>query len=254
VRNLVLQILTGAVLAIDWPANAATVNVFAAASLMDSLKAISETYAKQSGDKLVFNFAASSTLARQIEAGATADIFFSADEAKMDWLEQKGLIDPATRRSRLSNALVIVVAAEAGASISSASDLTRAGVRRVAVGDPRAVPVGVYAREYLEKQGLWKALQPKLVITENVRAALSAVESGDADAGIVYKTDALISKKVRVGFVVPPAAGPKISYPMALVKNAKAYEAARKFLNYLESVEAGKVFERYGFILSAGSI
>ena len=120
----------------------------------------------------------------------------------------------------------------------------------MAVGDPRAVPVGIYAREYLQKQGLWLALQPKLVITENVRAALSAVEAGDADAGIVYKTDALISKKVRIAFVVSSAEGPRISYPMALVKGAKVHEAALKFLSYLESVQAGKVFERYGFILT----
>jgi molybdate transport system substrate-binding protein len=242
-RNFVLLLFAGT-LAVGFRADAATVNVFAAASLTDCLKEISAAYAKQSEDKIVFNFGASSTLARQIEEGAPADVFFSADEAKMDRLQKQGLIEAATRRSRLSNALAIVVAAEGVASISSPSDLLKAGVRRVALGDPRAVPVGVYAREYLEKQKLWQALEPKLVITENVRAALSAVEAGDADAGIVYKTDAMISKRVKIAFVVPADEGPRISYPMALVKNAKAPEAASKFLKYLESVAAGKVFER----------
>ena len=244
-----LQILACALLAFVCRVNAATVNVFAAASLTDTLQDISREYAKNSSDKIVFNFAASSTLARQIEAGAPADIFFSADEAKMDHLQKQGLIDPATRRSRLSNALVIIVAADAGAALSSPSDLLKPSVKRVALGDPRAVPVGIYAREYLEQKGLWQGLQPKLVITENVRAALAAVESGDADAGIVYKTDALISKKVKIAVLVPPAQGPKISYPVALVKDAKAPEPARKFLNYLDSPDAANIFERYGFIL-----
>jgi molybdate transport system substrate-binding protein len=228
---------------------AATVNVFAAASLTDSLKEISAAYSKQSADRIVFNFAASSTLARQIEEGAPADIFFSADEAKMQQLEKQGLIDTATRRSRLSNTLVIVVPRENEVALASPSDLLQPAVRRIAVGDPRAVPVGVYARQYLLKRGLWEALQPKIVSTENVRAALSAVEAGDAQAGIVYKTDALISKKVKVAFVVPPAESPRISYPVAVVKGAKAAAAGHKFLNYLESAQAGEIFQHYGFIL-----
>jgi molybdate transport system substrate-binding protein len=251
VRDLVLAIFGSALLSIGQPTEAATVNVFAAASLTDSLKEIALAYSRQSEDKIVFNFAASSTLARQIEEGAPADIFFSTDEAKMDGLQKQGLIDAATRRSRLSNALAIVVAADPGASIASPKDLRQQRIRRVAVGDPRAVPVGVYAREYLQRQGLWPALQPKLVMMENVRAALSAVETGDADAAIVYTTDALISKKVKIAFAIPTTEGPKISYPVALVKEAKEPEAGRKFLSYLESDQATKVFERYGFIVIA---
>jgi len=228
---------------------AAEVRVFAAASLTDSMKEVASAYEKESGDKVVFNFGASSMLARQIEEGAPADIFFSADEAKMDGLESKGLIEKGTRKNRLSNSLAIVVAMENGAAISSPRDLASANVKRVALGDPRAVPIGVYAREYLEKLKLWEAVRPKVVATENVRAALAAVEAGNADASIVYKTDAAISKRVKVAFEVPVEEGPKIRYPMAMVKEAKEPQAAKRFFGYLSSDEAGKVFKKYDFIV-----
>jgi molybdate transport system substrate-binding protein len=227
----------------------AEITAFAAASLTDSLKAIAETYEKQSGDKVVFNFAASSTLARQIEEGAPADIFFSADEAKMDGLEKKDLILKDTRKSRLSNSLVIVVAAEGGAAIESSKDLATEKVKRLALAEPKTVPAGIYAREYLQKQNLWSAVEAKVIPTENVRAALAAVESGNVEAGIVYKTDAAISKKVKVAYEVPRADSPAISYPMAVVKEAKQPEAAKKFLIYLDSEDAAKVFEKFGFII-----
>src|SRR5215469_4146952 len=128
---------------------AAEITVFAAASLTDSLKALAANYEKQSGDKITFNFGASSTLARQIVAGAPADIFFSADEAQMNNLEKKDLIDPATRKSRLGNSLVVVVAVDSTLTINSASDLTNAAVRQIALADPKAVPAGVYAKAWL---------------------------------------------------------------------------------------------------------
>ena len=232
---------------------AATVNVFAAASLTESLKEAASTYEKKSEDKIVFSFGASSTLARQIEEGAPADIFFSADEAKMSALEENGLIEKTTRRTRLSNTLAIVVAAEAGASVRSPKDLANRGVKRIALGDPRAVPIGIYARQYLEHLGLWKAIEPKVVTTENVRAALAAVETGDADASVVYKTDAMVSKKVRVVFEVPSKDGPRISYPMALLKAAKEPEAAKRFLDFLGSKAAGQIFEKHGFLLTSST-
>ncbi len=170
----------------------------AAASLTDAMKEIGAAYEKESGDKLQFNFGASNMLARQIEEGAPADVFFSADEAKMDALEKKDLLLPGTRRSLLSNSLVIVVAADSGMSPKSAADLAKPEYKKLALAEPRSVPAGIYAREYLEKLGLWEAVKEKVVPTENVRAALAAVESGNVDAGIVYKTDALISKKVKV--------------------------------------------------------
>jgi molybdate transport system substrate-binding protein len=229
---------------------AATVNVFAAASLTESLKEAAAVYSNKSQDKIVFSFGASSTLARQIEEGAPADIFFSADEAKMNELEKNGLIVGSTRRTRLSNTLVIVVAVGAAVSMRSAKDLAQPAIKRIALGDPRAVPIGVYARQYLERLGLWKVIEPKVVVTENVRAALAAVETGDADASIVYRTDAMVSKKVQVAFEVPLAEGPHIAYPMAVVKSAIDPEAAKRFLEFLNSKTAGEIFEKHGFALA----
>lgn len=230
------------------PIIAATINVFAAASLSEALKEIASAYERQAGDKVVFNFGASSTLARQIEEGAPADIFFSADEARMDALDRKGLIVRDTRRSHLSNSLVVVIAADRPMQIHSAGDLVQTSVKRVALADPKTVPAGIYAREYLEKMHLWGAIEKRVVPLDNVRAALSAVESGNADAGIVYKTDANISKKVKVAYEVPVKEGPAISYPMAVVKATEKLEAARRFLDYLESDQSGRVFEKAGFL------
>ena len=230
---------------------AAQVTVFAAASLTDSLKEIAVAYEKQSGDKIAFNFAASSTLARQIQEGAPADVFFSADEEKMDALEKKGLLLAGTRKNLLSNALVIVVPGDAVGRLTSAFDLTNAAIVRVAIAEPKSVPAGIYAKQYLGKLGLWDKLVDKCVPTENVRAALAAVESGNTDAGIVYKTDARISKMVRVAYEVPVAEGPKISYPVAVVKDSKAVDAARQLVNYMGSDAALQVFRKYGFLISA---
>lgn len=231
------------------PASAEDVNVFAAASLADALKAIATPYEKQSGDRIVFNLGASSFLARQIEEGAPADIFFSADEAKMDALEKKRIIVQDTRKSRLSNSLVIVVAADSALHIKSPNDLADPRVKRLALADPKTVPAGIYAKQYLEGLKLWPAVAPKVVPTDNVRAALAAVESGNVEAGIVYRTDAAISHKVKVAFEVPAKEGPAISYPMAVIKDARHPEAARKFLHHLDSPEAGRVFEQFSFIV-----
>jgi len=228
---------------------AATVHVFAAASLTDSLKEIAAAYEKSSGDKIVLNLGASSTLARQIEEGAPADVFFSADEARMDGLEKKGLIQKDTRVSRLSNALVIVVAAEKGAAVTSPKDLATAEVKRLALAEPRTVPAGIYARQYLQKIGLWRAIESKVVPTQNVRAALAAVEAGNVEAGMVYKTDAAISKKVRVTYEVPRSDSSAISYPVAVVKEAKEPEAARRFVKHLASDEPSAIFRKFGFIV-----
>jgi len=248
-RRTLFFCLCCGVSAIALPLRAAEVMVFAAASLTDSLTGIAAAYEKQSGDKILFNFGASSTLARQIEEGAPADIFFSADEAQMDGLAKKNLIDPATRKSRLGNSLVVVTPADSALQIRSASDLTNAGVKQIALADPKAVPAGVYAKAWLTRQQLWPDIEPKVVPTENVRATLAAVEAGNVELGVVYKTDAGISQKVKIAYEVPLADGPAISYPMALVRESKQPEAAKKFLAYLSSKEAGQVFKRYGFIL-----
>ena len=228
---------------------ASEITVFAAASLTDVLKSAAAAYEKKTGDKVVFNFGASSLLERPIEEGAPADIFFSADEAKMNALEKKGLIRKETRKSRLSNSLVIVTAAESGIKVHSPADLADAKIRRIALADPKAVPAGIYAKAYLEKQNLWSAVEPKIIPTDNVRAALAAVESGNIEAGIVFKTDAAISKKVKVAYEVPAQDGPEISYPLAVTTNSKSVESARRFLEYLNSDAAAKIFTNYGFIV-----
>jgi molybdate transport system substrate-binding protein len=226
---------------------AAEIHVFAAASLTESLKEIATAYEKQTGDKVLFNLGASSFLARQIEEGAPADVFFSADEAKMDALEMKNLLVPGTRQKRLGNALVIVTTTDSKLAIAEASDLLKA--KRIALAEPNTVPVGIYAKEYLTRKGLWTELKSRVVPTENVRAALSAVESGNVDAGIVYKTDAAISKKVKVVFEVPAKDSPDISYPVAALKKSKFPEAAKRFVQYLASEKASKVFDSFGFVV-----
>lgn len=229
---------------------AAELTVHAAASLTDAMKEIAATYEKQSGDKLQLNFGASSLLARQIEEGAPADLFLSADEAKMDNLENKGLLLPGTRRSLLSNLLVIVVSNDAHAAPKSASDLVKPEYKKIALAQPDSVPAGIYAREYLQKLGLWEKVKDKVVPTENVRAALAAVESGNVEAGFVYKTDSLISKKVKVAVEISATEGPKISYPIAVIKSSKEPEHAKKLEEYLAGPEARKVFEKFGFIIA----
>jgi molybdate transport system substrate-binding protein len=222
--------------------------VFAAASLTDAMKELASAYESKYGNKLLFNFSGSNALARQIVEGAPADVFFSADEIQMDNLAKAGLIDPSTRVDLLSNTLVIVVPKEVPAEVTPTA-LMEPAIKRVALADPKSVPAGVYAREYLSKLGLWNAVEPKVVPTENVRAALAAVESGNVDAGIVYKIDAKISKAIRIAYEVFAAEGPSISYPVAVVKGTRDADAAKSFLEYLKSEPALAVFRKYGFIV-----
>ena len=228
--------------------HAADIFVFAAASLTDALNEVAPAYASGSGDKLIFNFAGSNALARQIKEGAPADVFFSADEIQMDNLDQAGLIDSATRQDLLSNTLVIVVPEDGPSELTPAA-LGDPALKRLALADPRSVPAGVYAREYLTKLGLWNAIAPKIVPTENVRGALSAVESGNVEAGIVYKTDAAISKSVKIAYEVVPTEGPRIVYPVAVIKDSRNAGASRKFVEYLKSEPALAVFRKFGFII-----
>ncbi len=228
--------------------DAAEIHVYAAASLTDALTEIGQLYQKETADQMIFNFAASSVLAIQIQEGAPADIFFSADEAKMDSLAKEKLVIPETRKSLLSNTLVIVVPEDSKLKLSSAKDLLNVK-GYIAIAEPKTVPAGIYAKEYLNKIGMWSKIIDHVVPTENVRAALLAVELGNADAGIVYKTDAEISKKTKVAFEVPLEEGPKISYPVAVVSESKNIEAAKKALLYIESNGALEVFKKYKFLV-----
>jgi molybdate transport system substrate-binding protein len=225
------------------------VSVFAAASLADALTEIGTAWEAASGNRAVFNFGASSDLARQIRAGAPADVFFSADTAQMDTLEQQGLVRAADRHDLLSNTLVVIVPVGSTARVASPSELPQ--FRSIAIADPQAVPAGVYARSWLEGLGLWDAVAPRVVPTLHVRAALAAVESGNAEAGIVYRTDAARSTRARIALEVAPASGPPIRYPVApLATPGRA--AAAAFVAYLRSTAAREVFLRHGFRVLGG--
>jgi molybdate transport system substrate-binding protein len=226
---------------------AAEVHLYAAASLSDALKKIGADYRKESDDKVIFNFAASSLLARQIQEGAPADVFFSADEEKMDDLQKWGLVMEPTRKSMVSNSLVVVQDKGSPFKLTSPNDLAGAQVRRLALAETKSVPAGIYARVYLERAGLWDKLAPKVIPTENVRGALAAVEAGNAEAAIVYKTDALISRKVRIAYEIPLEEGPRISYPVAVVTQTRNLAAAMKLVKHFQSPAALSVFEEFGF-------
>ena len=228
---------------------AADLQVFAAASLTDALKEIAPAYEASGGRKVQFNFAGSNALSRQIQEGAPADVFISADDTQMNALQKAGLILDSSRKSLLSNSLVVVTGADSPIKFESGADLAGPEIKRLALADTKGVPAGVYAKEYLEKIGIWSAIQDRVIPTENVRAALAAVESGNADAGIVYKTDASISKAVKVVWEVPAAEGPVISYPVAILKSSADTAAAKQFLTYLKSEPALAIFKKYGFLI-----
>ncbi len=223
--------------------------MFAAASLADALAEVGIAWAAVSLSRPVFNFGASSDLARQIRAGAPADVFLSADRAQMDALEREGLVRAADRHDLLSNTLVVVVPSSSPARITGPRDLL--AFATIALADPQAVPAGVYARAWLEGLGVWDELARRVVPTLHVRAALAAVESENAEAGIVYRTDAALSKRVRVVLEVPRQEGPPIVYPVApLATSGKP--AAVAFVAYLRSAAARAVFTRHGFLVLGG--
>jgi molybdate transport system substrate-binding protein len=230
-------------------ATAANLRVSAASSLTDALHDIAKIYERDTHDTLLFDFGASSTLARQIAEGAPSDVFISADELKMDQLQQRGFIVKASRRSILSNTLVIIVPSDSNLKIKGAADLADDAISNIAVAEPQSVPAGIYAKEYLRAQHVWDRIKDKVIPTENVRAALAAVESGNVQTGIVYRTDALISRAVRIAFEVPASEGPKISYPVAIVGDSKQKAGAQKFIDFLLSPPAQEVFRKYGFII-----
>jgi molybdate transport system substrate-binding protein len=227
-------------------ARAEEVHVLAAASLTDALGEIARPWEKATGHTVVFNLGASNDLARQIRAGAPADVFFSADKAQMEGLEKDGLVRAADCVELLSNTLVVVVPVNNAVPITAPTDLVSA--KRIALADPEAVPAGVYARNWLESIGLWPRVQAKVVPTLNVRAALAAVESGNVDAGVVYKTDAAFSKGARVAYEVPRAEGPAIVYPVARVA-ASTKASSSAFVAHLQSDSARAVFARFGFLV-----
>lgn len=231
----------------------ASLTVFAAASLQDGLRELARDWAARGNPAPRLSFAASSALARQIEQGAPADLFASADEPWMDYLQGRNLIVNASRTSHLGNTLVLVAPANAAAQVTLARGTDLAALLgahgRIATGDPAHVPVGRYAQAALEWMGQWQAIAPRLARAENVRAALLLVERGEAPFGIVYATDAQASPGLRVVATFPGESHPSITYPFALTRRAEANSAARALLAFLTSAEAGSAWQRHGFTL-----
>lgn len=223
--------------------------VLAAASLQESLTRAGDAWAARGHQKPIISFAASSALARQIEAGVPADLFISADEEWMDALAKKGLIRPETRVSFLGNRLVFIAPSNTKGVIMirpSFSLAARLGTNRLAVADPDAVPAGKYAKSALIKLGVWPDVEAKLARAENVRAALAFVERGETPYGIVYETDAKASKKVRIAGYFPADSYPRISYPIASLKTATSRDAD-SFRRFLISPAGRAIFRRFGF-------
>jgi molybdate transport system substrate-binding protein len=228
-----------------------TVTVFAAASLTNVITDLGNMFAAKRAGTVTGSFAASSSLAKQIESGAPANVFISADEAWMDYLSKKRLITVDSRVDLLGNKLVLVAPADSSLKLDVKRGFPLAQLLaegRLATGDPDHVPVGKYARKALENLGIWPGVEGKLARGDNVRAALALVERGECPLGIVYSTDAAISKKVKIVGIFPEDSYPPITYPAALVAG-KDTDAARNFLNFLKTPEARAVFEKYGFVV-----
>jgi molybdate transport system substrate-binding protein len=226
-----------------------SITVFAAASMKNALDDVDAAYTKKSGAKVVASYAASSALMKQIEQGAPADVFVSADLHWMDYGAQKKLIKDNTRVNLLGNKLVLIAAKDSKISnvtIGPGFDLAKlAGDGRVATGDVRAVPVGLYAKAALEKLGAWAAIEPKMAMADNVRAALILVARGEAPLGIVYETDAKVEPGVKIVGVFPDNSHDPIVYPVAETTDAKP--AAAPYLAFLRTQGAKSIFEKYGF-------
>lgn len=229
---------------------AKALRVYAASSLTDAMKELGDMYAATGAKKPVFVYASSSVLARQIEQGAPADFFVSADEPWMDYVSERKLIDPATRNSMLSNRLVLVAPRDSAMGVKLKAGVDLLGALKggkLAMGDPDSVPAGKYGKAALQSLGVWSKVEGSVVRAENVRAALLFVERGEANAGIVYLTDQMASKGVKLVDTFPAISHPKISYPMAVVRGGMEAEAA-KFEAFLKTPEAKAVFTRLGFI------
>ncbi len=226
-----------------------TLTVFAAASLKNALDDANAAFTKASGVKVTASYAASSALTRQLESGAPADVFLSADLKWMDYAAGKNLIKPDSRVNLLGNRLVLIASKDSklgNINIEQGLDIAAlAGNGRIAVADVKAVPAGLYAKAALEKLGAWAAAEPKLAMAENVRATLAFVARGETPVGIVYETDARVEPNVRIIGTFPDGSYPPVVYPVAATTHAKSGTA--NYLAFLRSNEARAIFETYGF-------
>ncbi|MDZ8087559.1 MAG: molybdate ABC transporter substrate-binding protein [Nostoc sp. DedQUE12b] len=249
--------IAGLLLAIGLPlvpspviASNTSILVSAAASLKEALEEIKPLYQQsKSNININYNFGASGALQQQIEQGAPADIFISAGKKQVDALEQKGLLLPGSRTNLANNRLVLIVAQDV-VGINSFHNLTDNKIKKIAIGEPRSVPAGQYGEQVLKKLKLYDRLKSKLVFANNVRQVLAAVESGNAEAGLVYATDAKISNKVKVAVAADDKFHSPIVYPVAIIKSSKNTYAAKEFVQFLSGSEAKTVLKKYGFIVS----
>jgi molybdate transport system substrate-binding protein len=226
-----------------------TLTVFAAASMKNALDDVTTAFTKATGIKVTASYAASSALAKQLENGAPADVFVSADLKWMDYVAEKKAIKPETRVNLLGNKIVLIAGKDSklgNVTIGQGFDIAKlAGDGRIAVADTKAVPAGLYAKEALEKLGAWKAAEPKLAQAENVRATLAYVARGETPIGIVYETDAKVEPNVKIIGTFPEESHKPVTSPVAATANAKT--DAAKYLNFLRTGAAKAVFEKYGF-------
>ena len=228
---------------------AAQVTVFAAASLKESLDAVAQDYQRATGDKVVVSYAGSNVLARQVENGAPADVFISADTDWVEYLDKRGLLVPGSRRDLLGNDLVLVApaASKVALGLVPGVDIAAAlGDRRLAIANPDAVPAGMYGKDALTMLGAWDGVAKRLAPTDSVRSALLLVARGEAPLGIVYRTDALAEPRVRIVDRFPAATHPQIVYPVVRVKRGTS-ASAQRFVDYLGSPRARGMFEHFGF-------
>jgi molybdate transport system substrate-binding protein len=243
--RLLLLVMVSASLAAQSPS---PLLVSAATSLTDVLEEIGTAYAAAGGAAVRFNFGGSNALARQIVNGAPADVFISADEAQMEVVDKAGLIVRSSRVDVVANQLVVAAPATRAEFVRARFAMAPSEIRRLAIGDPAAVPAGVYARQYLEAKGLWKTYEPRIVPTANVRAALVAVENGAADAAIVYATDMSMARATTVAIAIPIDQGPRIVYPAALVSASSNAAEAKRFVAFVAGAQAAEIFRRHKFL------
>ncbi len=226
-------------------------SVSAAASTTDVLKSINGLYTQANNNvKIVADFASSGILQKQIEQGAPVDVFLSAGASQMDVLQKQQLILDETRKDLLNNKIVLIVPVNSSLGIGSFDDLISDKVTKVAMGDPKFVPAGTYGKETLDVLGITEKLQPKLILGADVRQVLTYVESGNVDAGIVYSTDAAISKGVKIVASAPDIINDKIVYPIAIIKYSKNIDIAKTYISFLFSNQAKDIFQKYGFGVS----
>lgn len=227
-----------------------TLTISAAASLKDSMEELTPIFEEANpGIKLVFNFGASGSLQKQIEQGAPVDFFLSAGQKQMDALIENNLVARDQSIPLLLNSLVLIVKSDAEGIPDNLEGLKDSVIHNIAVGEPEVVPAGTYTRETLQHEGLWEELQPKMVFTKDVSQVLTYVESGNADAGFVYLTDAMTSDKIKMAFKIDAVTHKKILYPAGIIADTKYPTEAKALLQFLQSNEAKDVFVKYGFTI-----